>query len=359
MEKIDLHQKWLGIPSTMRPLNHYFLLGLKLFEDDQNKIQRAYESRIILLKSKENGPFVELSQKLMADIGKAKVVLADPQKKSEYDLKLTASLDTATVADDLPPKAIAMARPIGAIGASNSAEPAKPIKAASNSANSKFDGLNQACADEGSELLTPNFLSDFRVWVALVSTTFVITLVTIRLLSGGAATGSTEKTIAKTAEKANPQNDAGLGDIDGVGDQQTPVDPLIANLKKVQQASDGTFELPIRQATLIGGLAKGKTGIVGWDSGDQAVWLLAITDRRSGFFNCKITYRSSGQAPFNVQMGSRKPLPMTIYPHKKDFEEEFIVKIDKQNEQPFRLIAGEFEFPPGTEITRVNLMPSR
>ena len=36
--KFDAYHKWLGIPPSERPVNHYRLLGLALFEDDVDLI---------------------------------------------------------------------------------------------------------------------------------------------------------------------------------------------------------------------------------------------------------------------------------------------------------------------------------
>ena len=44
MDSFDPYQDWFGIPSQLRPLNHYVLLGIRVFEDDPEKIQAAFES---------------------------------------------------------------------------------------------------------------------------------------------------------------------------------------------------------------------------------------------------------------------------------------------------------------------------
>ena len=368
METFDPYQQWFGIPSKLRPLNHYILLGVGLFESDPAAILGAYDARMTSLKLKEQGEHGELSQKLMAEIGKAKLELSDPKRKAIYDEKLQASFQASEtepepVAADLPKKFKSSVTTIDESVADQSkggaSAQAQRQQVAPGPVADSMDSVDSV--DE--ELSVWGLLLDFRIWVALVATTFVIALATIKLLSGGASDeGPTTQNSATKVDEGVSKKEFAANENDH---QAKVVGATQANnasnskLKKVQQRAGGKFELPIRNATLEGGLKHGAEGIVGWESGDQAVWLLVLTERRTGFFHCKVTYRATSEAPFDVQLGDRKPLPLTFYSHKEDFEEEFIVKIDKGNEQPFRLIAGELEFSPGVVIKRITLTPTK
>ena len=88
MASFDPYQQWLGIPSQMRPLNHYILLGLRIFEADSQKISTAYEAKMELLKTVQAGPRGELAHQVISEIGLAKRDLMDPDRKSKYDIQL-------------------------------------------------------------------------------------------------------------------------------------------------------------------------------------------------------------------------------------------------------------------------------
>lgn len=353
MDTFDPYQEWLGIPSQMRPLNHYILLGVRLFENDISLINQAYDSRMALLKPKEGGPYKELSQNIIAEVGKARVELTNPEKKAIYDGHLKGQLSDSNKSG----------KPAGSTEQAfaedqNEVEPA--LKANTVDATTQIEGGDE---DEFSIF---KLLSDVRVLMALITLTFVFCLVTVKLLSGGDKGPQSEQNSNQTTNSAQQTATVGLDKENqtsqGEGSeasQKSKFGAEFSSFKKVQQSAMGEFELPIRQATLIGGLKKTTDGIVNWSSRDQAAWTLVLKDRRSGFFNCKVTYRAKFESAFKVQLGAKKPLPFNVYSHKEDFEEEFIVRIDKENEQPFRLIAGELDVKPGLAVKRITLAPTR
>ena len=49
MDSFDPYQQWLGIPTQLRPLNHYILLGVKIYENNPERIALGYEARMELL----------------------------------------------------------------------------------------------------------------------------------------------------------------------------------------------------------------------------------------------------------------------------------------------------------------------
>ena len=87
-ERFDPYYKWLGIPPEEQPPNHYRLLGLTLFEKDQDAIESASDGRMTHLRTFQNGARGSLSQQLLNEVARARLVLLDTNKKAEYDEQL-------------------------------------------------------------------------------------------------------------------------------------------------------------------------------------------------------------------------------------------------------------------------------
>lgn len=83
--EINPYTEWLAIPPSQTPPSHYRLLGLKDFEADREKVQRAALDQLARLRVHQVGIHVDLTQTLMNEISLARIVLCDPNKKSEYD----------------------------------------------------------------------------------------------------------------------------------------------------------------------------------------------------------------------------------------------------------------------------------
>ncbi len=105
MSEFDPYLKWLGIRESTRPINHYRLLGLELFESDPDVISMAADRQMAHIRTYQNGPHGELSQQILNELSRARRTLLVADKKSQYDQQLQASLPTAPTAE-APPVAI-------------------------------------------------------------------------------------------------------------------------------------------------------------------------------------------------------------------------------------------------------------
>ena len=121
MASFDPYQKWLGISASEQPPDHYCLLGLERFESNEQVIEKACVSRIAKLQDLSNGADVELAQKLLNDVARAKLCLTTKADKFKYDLALRKSLSGAN-----KPELVATALP----PAVESAAPAVPVASA-------------------------------------------------------------------------------------------------------------------------------------------------------------------------------------------------------------------------------------
>ena len=368
MDSFDPYQQWLGIPSQLRPLNHYILLGVRIYEGDPKKIAVACEKRMELLKKFQSGPRGELTQQLIAEVGKAKRDLLDPDRRAKYDAALKKRLQVRqsqldqTHDDSLEAQARSVIQDLPAQPSASEAtvtgnldlSVTKLRTSESPSVPSQADTATVDQADAGDEMLSPFwFLKDIRYLVGLLALSVVIMTATVKLLSLDDERAS--QTLPASSEPADLQSDQKDLSITSSSD-------LIAALPIIQQAADGTFEIPLERGDLKGDVKSDSQGISNWSVGDQATWTLGVTDTRKGYFVCRITYRSESECGFEVQLGNRKPRPFTLYPHQEDFEEEFIVRLTQPkkkaaSEQAFRLTANAPA--SGVEIKRIVLVPNR
>lgn len=86
--QIDVYRDWLGIKETARPLTHYQLLGLKLFEDDPNVVRASYRKLNAHVRKYAAGEFGPQSQALLNELCQAMLCLTDAVRKTEYDASL-------------------------------------------------------------------------------------------------------------------------------------------------------------------------------------------------------------------------------------------------------------------------------
>ncbi len=117
-EKFDPYHAWLGIPKWDQPANAYRLLGVEIFEKNRKVIEAAANRQMAYLQELSTGDDVELAQKLLGEVSRARVVLLNPEKKKAYDKKLSAQIDALSEAKDesrppaVPPSRSSAARPV-------------------------------------------------------------------------------------------------------------------------------------------------------------------------------------------------------------------------------------------------------
>src|ERR1700752_3191987 len=86
--QLDVYRDWLGIKETARPLSHYQLLGLKLFEDDASVIRDKYRKLNAHVRKYAAGEYGPQSQALLNELCQAMLCLTDSVRKTEYDASL-------------------------------------------------------------------------------------------------------------------------------------------------------------------------------------------------------------------------------------------------------------------------------
>ena len=87
-DDFDPYYEWLGIPPKDHPPHHYRLLGIELFEQNPNVIERAADRQMGHVRSFQTGPHGKESQRLLNELSTAKVCLLNAQRKAEYDDQL-------------------------------------------------------------------------------------------------------------------------------------------------------------------------------------------------------------------------------------------------------------------------------
>jgi hypothetical protein len=85
---LDVYRDWLKIAEKARPLNHYQLLRLKVFEDDTAKVREHYRAMNAHVRKYAAGDYAKQSQDLLNELAKAMLCLTDKQRKGDYDATL-------------------------------------------------------------------------------------------------------------------------------------------------------------------------------------------------------------------------------------------------------------------------------
>lgn len=96
-EAFDPYSQWLGIDAAARPIHHYTLLGLPLFEADPNRIAAAADERMRHVRQFQSGPRGSYTQRLLNELAAARICLLSPASKANYDQQLHQILFPPTV----------------------------------------------------------------------------------------------------------------------------------------------------------------------------------------------------------------------------------------------------------------------
>ncbi|NQT38890.1 MAG: hypothetical protein HQ581_15445, partial [Planctomycetes bacterium] len=110
-EPFDPYRKWLGIPPSEQPPDHYRLLGVAAFENDPDVIANAADRQMAHVRTFQSGRYSKLSQKLLNELASARVCLLDGTKRAEYDGQLRQKQAAAQPLQPAPPPPQSVAGP--------------------------------------------------------------------------------------------------------------------------------------------------------------------------------------------------------------------------------------------------------
>jgi len=85
------YHKWLAIPPEEQPPTLYRLLGIAPFESDPDVIHSAADARMGFLRTFQAGPNAAIAERLLNEVSRARVCLADPARRAAYDCVLRAA----------------------------------------------------------------------------------------------------------------------------------------------------------------------------------------------------------------------------------------------------------------------------
>src|SRR3954468_23151085 len=94
----DPYHKWLGIPKHQRPPTHYQLLGLAAGESDTEVVEEAAIRQTTHVRAYQVGPHAQVCTRILNEIAAARQVLCNPQKRQDYDRKLSEQAAAAAKA---------------------------------------------------------------------------------------------------------------------------------------------------------------------------------------------------------------------------------------------------------------------
>lgn len=89
-DSFDPYHKWLGIPPREQPPDHYRLLGISLYESDPEVIESAADRQMAHVRTYQNGPHGDASQRILNELAAARLRLLDPVSRQAYDNGLRA-----------------------------------------------------------------------------------------------------------------------------------------------------------------------------------------------------------------------------------------------------------------------------
>ncbi|MCH7728332.1 MAG: hypothetical protein IH991_17920, partial [Planctomycetes bacterium] len=94
--EFDPYYTWLGIPPLEQPPDHYRLLGLRQFEDNDDAISNACDGRMVFIRTFQTGKHSPESQELLNKVSEARICLLKPEKKRAYDEQLQKKVNATS-----------------------------------------------------------------------------------------------------------------------------------------------------------------------------------------------------------------------------------------------------------------------
>jgi hypothetical protein len=88
MNKSAAYHEWLGIPLRDEKPNHYEILGIPLFETNNNVISNGAARRISFLQTMVASEYAELAQEIQKEVSQAKLCLLREKSRDEYQVEL-------------------------------------------------------------------------------------------------------------------------------------------------------------------------------------------------------------------------------------------------------------------------------
>jgi hypothetical protein len=83
----DAYESWLGIPANRRPPTLYDLLRLAPHESNPAVIDQAAVRRMSKVRQHQLGPHSDLSQEILSQLARARLILMDPDRRADYNAK--------------------------------------------------------------------------------------------------------------------------------------------------------------------------------------------------------------------------------------------------------------------------------
>jgi hypothetical protein len=307
-ESFDPYFHWLGIDPAARPVNHYSLLGLPLFENDPARIAAAADDRMRLIRQYQAGPRGAYTQRLLNELARAKICLLNPVSKPAYDQALHQVLyppppmPSATAAPPKPKRKLEDIMPPGWDGAAFAPPEAIPPPLPSPPSISAAPRAFIADYDEPrSSKVTPSkpgltavvWLGGLIVLVGILGVVFAI-----RILNPPPNHGPRSRPLVSIPEEPDP--DA----IDPAHSKPIPPQPvpMVPSSPDEPPAAvvvlqEGSGELNLTPATALveGKLEREVLGtgevLVHWSSpADVAEWQFKLV--KPGFFELEVQYIS-------------------------------------------------------------------
>ena len=98
----DPYSTWLNVAEKHRPLNHYQLLGLPVFENSAPIIEAAASQQAEKLQAHTTGPQTKLARRVLFEIESARQCLLDAEMKARYDDQLRQKFGSPTSSSTSP-----------------------------------------------------------------------------------------------------------------------------------------------------------------------------------------------------------------------------------------------------------------